>query len=248
MQRCWSYAAALALSVASFGATAADLVVIESSAAGVKVGSMVAAGAILSVPDKAKVVLASESGQIVTVSGPFQGPPPVKEGASGGGRIAAALSSLVRENQKDSSSVGAVRAAGVDWRTETAATAADALAIDVVEGGEACVYNAEGVELIRNPSSPAAAVTILSLESGESVSLDWPKGALRQPWPKKLPVADGGTYVIEEGGQSGAVMTTVHLLPASGASSEIERVAQLAESGCSNQAKALLTVMTKGAK
>jgi hypothetical protein len=212
------------------------------------VGSVVASSASLSVPDKAKVVMAAESGQIVTVNGPFQGPPQVKEGGAGGSRIVAAISSLVRENVRDSSSVGAVRAADVDWRSETAKTARDALAIDVSEGGDACVYDPAAAELARNPSAPAAAVSILSVDGGDTVTLAWPKGALRQPWPKEMPLNDGASYMIDQGGQSEAAMTTVHVLQAGAAASDIEKVAQLADSGCTQQAKVLLTVMAKAAK
>ena len=248
MRPYWPYAMAFTLTVTAFAARAEDLVVIDSTAAEVKVGAVVASGASITVPDKARVVLAAESGQIITLTGPFQGVPPSKAADGASGRVLTAISSLVKQSENETSSVGAVRAADVKWRAEAAKSLQDVLAIDVADGGDVCLYDANAAALTRNPASPPGTVTIHAMDGDAMAKFDWPKGALLQPWPKQLPLGDGKAYVIEVSGQSEAAMTTVHILPPDKASSDLQRAAQLADSGCDGQAKLLLKVMAKSAK
>jgi hypothetical protein len=63
-------------------------------------------------------------------------------------------------------------------------------------------------------------------------------------WPKDVPLIDGGSYLIQEDGHSGAAITTVHLLMAQPGRSELQRIAELAESGCTSQARLWLRMLT----
>ena len=248
MRRYWPTAITLAFAMAGFAARAEPLVVIESNAPALAVGTVVADGASVTLPDKARVVLAGESGQLVTLTGPFNGVPPAKKTCDSGGRVLTAISSLVNTNKNETGSVGAVRAADVAWRSDTAKSLQDVLAVDVANGGDVCLYDANAGALVRNPASPPGTVTIHAMDGDQTAKFDWPKGAMREPWPKDLPLGDGKAYIIEVTGQSEAAMATIHVLPAGKATSDLQRAAQLADNGCSDQAKLLLTVMAKGAK
>ncbi|HUN50302.1 MAG TPA: hypothetical protein VMU42_04275 [Candidatus Sulfotelmatobacter sp.] len=236
------------LALTAAPALAEDFVVVESSAPTIAAGAQIASGSAVTVPDKARVVLLAASGQIVTLNGPFQGVPAATGGAGGDSRLLTAVASLVHANTQESGSVGAVRAADVQWRAATIKAPHDVFAIDASDGGDACLDDPEHAMLTRNPSDPAGSMTIHAMDGDATAKVEWPASTARMPWPKELKLADGATYVIEPPGQASAAMTTVHLLPAAPAQSDIERVKQLTDAGCTDQAKLLLGVIIKAAQ
>jgi hypothetical protein len=68
------------------------------------------------------------------------------------------------------------------------------------------------------------------------------------PWPAALPIADGDAFVFEQTGDNAAAIVTVHVLPAKSGASDLDRVAQMAEAGCRDQARLLVAVIAKAAK
>src|SRR5271156_6541226 len=82
-------------------AQAEDFVVVESSAPALAAGAAIASGSAVTVPDKARVVLLAASGQIVTLTGPFQGVPAAAAGGAGDSRLLTAVASLVHSNQQE---------------------------------------------------------------------------------------------------------------------------------------------------
>jgi hypothetical protein len=238
------FVAAMMVGIASVAAE--DFVVIESTGAPkIAEGSMLSGGQTVTVPEKGRVVLAGDSGRMVTLAGPFSGPV-AQPGPAGDGRVLTALASLVRKKETDQSAVGAVRNADVTWRKETATSLADVVAIDTGDGGDTCLYDPTKAELLRAPTDAAPRVNILNATSGAGAMVEW-GAARRAPWPKALPIEDGESYVFEQPGKATAAVVTVHVLP-NQAASDIGRVAQLADAGCDGQARLLLAVIAKPAK
>jgi hypothetical protein len=234
------------LGAVSFPAVSAELLVIESNEPAVAVGTLLPGGATVKVADKRRVVLVDPAGKTVTLNGPFDGAPPQVE-AKGDGRLLTALASLVRRKGEETGSVGAVRAIDAGWRSEWAKDLKDVLTIDPTSGGNACVYDAGKAELVRNPLNPVAPALVLDSETGETAPLEWKQGLDRLSWPSAVPVADGRSYVFEQPGKPTATILTLRVLRARGGASDIERVAQLAEAGCDEQARLLLRVIGKSA-
>jgi hypothetical protein len=248
MMRPWKLAA-LALGLWATGIVptrAEDLVVVESSAPAIAAGATIASGSAIAIPDKARVVLLAATGQIVTLTGPFQGVPAAASGAADS-RLLTAVASLVHSNQQESGSVGAVRAADVQWRADTVKVPHDVFAIDVSNGGDSCLDDLGKAVLTRNPSDPAGTVTIHAMDGDATATVAWPAATARMPWPAALKLADGASYVIEPPGQGSAAIATVHLLPGA-PTSDIQKVTQLVEIGCTDQAKLLLGALVKASK
>jgi hypothetical protein len=233
--------------LASATVRAEDFVVVESSAPTLAAGAQVASGASVTVPDKARVVLLAASGQIVTLTGPYQGVP-AAGGGGGDSRLLTAVASLVHSNQQESGSVGAVRAADVQWRADTIKAPHDVFAINASDGGDSCLDDLGTAMLTRNPSAPAGIVTIHAMDGDAKATVTWPAATARVPWPAALKLADGASYVIEPPDQASAAVATIHLLPPGAPKGDIERVTQLVEIGCTDQAKLLLGVLVKAAK
>lgn len=244
----WAWAWVLIAAIASSAARAEDFIVIDSSAPDVPVGSALASGAAIAVPDKDRVVLVGASGRVVTLSGPFQGVPASAAAGPANNQVFAAVKSLVGGDRKDSSSVGVARAADVKWRADITKTLTDVTAIDASDGGEACLYDPAKAELIRKPWGGPGTVTLHALEGGASAPVQWPHSAAPLPWPATMPLADGHSYAIELQGQPVIVVTTIHLLRPDPGASDIDRVAQMAEKGCTDQARLLLSLVAQTSK
>jgi hypothetical protein len=248
MQRMSAIAVALIVGLSAFAARADDYVVVESSAPGIKVGTEMSASAGLTVPDKARVVLLRADGQMVTVNGPFKGVTVSTPSGASDSRLYVAITTLVRSGQQeDNVRVAAVRATDTGWRSTQAKTERDILAIDTIEGGDTCLSDPATAELVRSPSARGN-VTILAMRSTGSVTVTWPADNHRMPWPKEVPLADGGSYVIEQEGRASAAITTVHVLPKEPGRSDLQRIAQLAEKGCTSQARLWLRMITESRK
>ncbi len=239
--------AATALGFAAAPAFAADYVVVESSVPALAAGSAVASDQPLDLGANARVVLLNSSGQMMTVTGPFKGPPPAaKDSAQAAGgdtvKLVANLLAGHTENQ-----LGAVR--GVEWRADAVKTAPDALAVDASSGNEPdmCVFDPRAAEIIHDPGK-AGAMTVQSMSTGAEAKVQWQKDMLRQPWPAALQLTDGDILTFVPDGAEQAVTVNIHVLPPQAGASDVERALQMAREGCNDQAKSLLTVTAKSAK
>ena len=226
-------------------ARAEDYVVVESSAAEIKTGSMIATGTTLTIPDKARVVLMSGSGKTVALNGPFKGAPPAGDGSGDSSALRAVVAMLGSDDQRQTP--GAVRAADVAWRNDVVKTFKDVVAVDATDGGDVCLYDPAAAQVTHNPAKPGTMI-IHATDGDVAATLTWPAATALMPWPKQLKIEDGTTFLIEQPDQSEAALATIHLLSADKAKSDIERVAQMAEAGCKDQAHLLLAVIAKTAK
>ena len=245
MLRHWPVLTILLLLGGGLAARAEDYVVVESSAADIKTGTTIGAGATLTIPDKARVVLMSGSGKTVALTGPFKGAPPADAGAGNSAALKAVVAMLGSDDQRQVP--GAVRAADVAWRADITKSLTDVVAIDATDGGDVCLYDAATAQVTHNPAK-AGAMIIHSTDGDAAATVTWPAQTAVLPWPKALKLTDGSTFLIEQPDQSDAAMATIHLLPADKAKTDIERVAQMAEAGCKDQAHLLLAVIAKTAK
>jgi len=104
------------------------------------------------------------------------------------------------------------------------------------------------VRLMRKPSNRPSKVTIHDRYGSALAAIPWPQDAASLPWPAQVPIADGQSYLIELEGQSELIKTKIHLLRESSSASSVERVAQLADSGCKVQARLLLILLATTSK
>jgi hypothetical protein len=249
----WAWVLLLIGGLAASVARAEEFVVIDASGSDKPIGTVFASGAVVTVPDHGRLVLLGASGQVVSLTGPFEGVPSAKPAGSANNRVFAAIASLVHTDQKETTP-GAVRStedpaiARIKWRIDSAKTLTDVLAIDTSNGGETCLYDLTSVRLIRKPSSRPSKVTIHDRNGGALAAIPWPQDAASLPWPAQVPIADGASYLIELEGQAALVKTTIHLLSESSSATSVERVAQLADRGCKDQGRLLLVLLARASK
>jgi hypothetical protein len=227
-------------------ARAQEYVVIESSVAALASGTKISSGTALDIPAQGRVVLLASNGQVQAVQGPYQGPPPAAPGSGGGGasgmiNVVAALATASNARQE----VGVARA--IDWRADALKSPDDALAIDVSDGGDICVFDPAHASVIHDPSA-AGTMDVQSMGDGSQATLTWPKGTLQQPWPVALKMNDGDMFSFAQKGADQAAMATIHVLTAPPGATDVEHAVLMAQAGCQDQAKRLLAIVAKTAK
>ena len=250
MRRRLAAAAVLAacLGAVPLPAGAEGLVVIDSSAPALPAGTTVDTGASIEVPAGQRIVLASQSGQVMTINGPYKGAPPATAAAGGAGseNVLKILPTLLGSADQRQAA-GVVRATDAAWRQEGVKSLADVMAINGTDGGDICLYDPAAAMLVHNPSRQGR-MTIEPMNGGDKVTVEWPQDTRVLPWPAALPIADGDAFMFEQAGDTGAAIATLHILPQKPDASELDRAAQLAEAGCRDQARLLVTLVANSAK
>ena len=214
-------------------AAAQDLVVIASSASGIKAGQMIKSGAALDVPAGANVTLVSQSGKTITLKGPFSGVPGGGGGGGGDKSLVASLSKLMSASGSKSAALGTMRS-GVAKEPDTP------WAVDVGRSGTHCVSAGGPVTLWRGDAAKSSSIRIKNMTAGAKATVTWPAGAKTLDWPAQTTLADGNTYLLRIKGKKSATKITLHLVPAELPSAPHKAV-WMAEKGCVKQAKHLLS-------
>lgn len=223
----------LGLLLMTVHAAAQDLVVIASSASGIKTGQMVKSGAALDVPAGANVTLVSQSGKTIMLKGPFSGVP----GGGGGGdkSLVSSLSKLLSASGSKSASLGAMRS-GIAKEPD------NPWAVDIGRSGTHCVPAGGPVTLWRGDAAKASSIRIKNMTAGAKAELAWPAGAKTLGWPAEATVADNNTYLLRLKDKKSATKVVLHLVPAELPSAPHKAV-WMAEKGCVKQAKHLLSAL-----
>jgi len=219
------------VSVFAFPVAAAELVVLQSTAAGLTPGKVVKSDAPIEVPAGASVTLVSESGKMVTLNGPHSGPPGIGA-AGGGGDLVASLSGLL-SGGKEKASLGVVRSAGKKEPPE------DPWVIDTSKSGQHCVAAAGAVKLWRANGAKHGIVTLKNLDDKTKTSAEWPGGTNTLDWPAAVSRVEGARYLVGMKGSRAKKKFTLHLVPGD-LPSDLHKAAWMAKKGCEAQAKRLL--------
>jgi len=222
----------LGLLLMTVHAAAQDLVVIASSASGIKAGQMVKSGAALDVPAGADVTLVSQSGKTIMLKGPFSGVPGGGAGGGGDKSLVSSLSKLLSASDGKSAALGTMRA-GVPKEPSSP------WAVEVGRSGTHCVPADGPVILWRGDAAKASSIRIKNMTAGAKAEIAWPAGAKTLAWPAEATVADGNTYLLRLKDNKTASKVTLHLVPAELPSAPHKAV-WMAEKGCDKQAMHLL--------
>ncbi len=227
---------AAAPSTGSAAGAGAAFVVISSTADALKKGDRVAPSQAISVPTGTRVVLMDAAGKVMTVRGPFNGPPGTGESSGIIGRLSEALSQSSDAPRR----IGAFR--GVGKGIGLSGGMVDPWAIDTAQSGNWCVAAERGVVMAGGPTG-ADSVTVEMLPSGPKANVPWPKSQTNVQWPASVPVKNGATYQIRYGATTTSV--TLHLLERKTASPG-QVALWMAERGCQSQASAMIDSLERG--
>lgn len=225
-----AFGASLVAMAMAAPAMASDMVVIQSSGTPLAQGTMIDGSQTLTLAEGASVTLISSDGTPVTLSGPYTGTPASSAAGNGNSGVATAIAGLFSGPKTSTASLGAVRAAK-DVQAE--AKAPEPWVVSVEGSGNRCIEN--GPTTLWRASGDKAAK--LTLNDGiRKASAPWPAGKTKMSVPAGY-FKDGKTYTAAiEGGE--AVELQVHVVP--GNLSTVEKVAFMANKGCSDQAISLL--------
>ena len=208
-------------------ASAGDLVVLDSNMFGLQAGDVVDGTQQLEIPDGKRLMLISESGEVMELDGPYSGVP--EAGGGGGGGLVAALSDLILSEGTDDSSLGAVRASVAD-------NVKDPWLIDITRDGDHCVA-ADGAAIMWR-RSPDLFSSIRVSDGKKAAKAPWPEEHATLAWPPPIDRTDGATYGITLDDEL-KVTIVLHVVP-----NEVEgdprRAAWMAKAGCKQQALLLL--------
>lgn len=219
-------------------ANAQNFVVISSTAAGISVGQIVGATQEISIPTAKKVVMVNEKGKTATLKGPFKG---TVGGEAGGekSRALTVLASLVRTTQRDTKSVGAIRAAGI--RSED-----QAMMVNLSETGDYCLVDDNPPTLTRYKTETAETVELVATRGGKAVTIPWPKNTLVMDWPAEIDSKDGDVLLGRLGNEKSRKMIRLHRM-GDKYPNRIEMVLAMAEKECLEQARMMLALIRNSA-
>lgn len=225
----------LILMTVAFSANAVDLVVISSSAPELKPGQIVNSGEPLQIPEGATVTLVSNSGKTISLKGPHKGPSGFISVGTDDTRLISSLAGLMSGSGKETTSLGTIRSIG---RAPPPPT--DPWAIDVGKSGDHCVPAKGPVTLWRAKGAVKKIFSLKNLSGRSKSQTDWPADASILKWPAKVRLKDGARYLARFKGSRAARKFVLHLVP-DHLPSDAHRAAWMAEKGCRNQAKRLLS-------
>ena len=211
-------------------AVAGELVVLDSTVPGFKVGQVIDSAKPLSLPAGTRLSVIGGDGAVKALKGPFSGIP-VGSGGATDPSLIASLAKLIENQGSESMSLGVTRAAD--------ATRPTVWAVNALSTGDHCVLAGSPPILWRHKSRKPAKLTIRNLADKSKVTVPWPAGASQVPWPADMPRRDRGDYLVKVSTKLSAARLTLHVVPAD-LPSDAHRAVWVAERGCRGQARALL--------
>ena len=186
---------ALAAVLVAATAARADLHVIESGVAAIKVGSLLADRDSITIPAGAQIRVVLPSGKTQTVRGPFTGT--VAELAKGQPRnegVLTWLEDFLKTGGATEATPGATRSIGREAPKSRLGFSWSAVPVTV--DGSVCIEKGARLQLVRAPSLPAERVAVVDAASSERGEAQWEAGSDRAAWPANLAPRPDGTYHI----------------------------------------------------
>jgi Domain of unknown function (DUF4384) len=218
-------AAATVVAIAARPAVAADAVLLASTVPGYVPGMVVAENDRLSVPDGASATLLFQSGEMLRLSGPFEGTLGQQK-AKPGETSVSMLADMFRSHGVDATVIGGTRSTG----TTRPVGGIDDVLVDAQHSGTYCIDQTTSVWITR-PVGDARVYAVR--RKGSSRTLAWPAGAERAEWPGDVPIDDASQFEIATDGTARATVT-FRAMP-SGAASIPAAVASAILLGCHDQ-------------
>lgn len=216
----------------------ADYVVLQSYAAGYTVGQVLAGDGGLSLGENERVVLLSDHGDVIEVSGPHDGAPKGAEARDVD--IRNALAQLIVNADSMHTTLGSTRASRTGG---SAPPHRDAWYLDPFLTGNQCVLDGADTQFWREDTK--AALSLLMQQPGREGDgvVDWAAGEATAAWPENLPLVDGELYVLRRPGWLENAMIRIVVLEPGIAASGTATIAWLAINGCREQASILLAAL-----
>jgi hypothetical protein len=228
--------AAIGMCVAA-GASAAEIVVLESTVPRFPAGQTMSESTAIELAAGEIVVIVTEDARLVRLEGPYKGPavgaPPDPSA------VRKALERLVSADEPRVGGVGAVRGdaddrAAVDTRPEPWLVHSEL-------GGEQCALRGRSIGLWREDPSRSGSAQITDTATNAAATVRWSEGAQRAAWPEQgLAAVDDRIYLVRFEGVDRSTAVRLRLLAASVTGNSQAAAAWLAAKGCTAQARIVM--------
>ena len=190
------FALAVAFVCAAFSSTAsAQVIVIQSTADGLKTGTTIGNDQTITIRAGKQAVFVLPSGSTRTVSGPFDGKAAdLTKGVKANPSLLAAVKQYVKTGGSNQRAVGAVRSVApvalarplpFSWH-----------AVPASADGDYCIEKGAKVSLVRAQASRAQTVTIINLQTKRRSQTAFEANQTSIPWPDDMNLDAGATYAI----------------------------------------------------
>ena len=220
----------------ALAAAAGDtLVVVEVRGAALQPGQEVDGAQKMTLLDGQLVTLLSQTGQMIKLRGPMDGPPLAGASAEGPTTMAA-LEALVTQKLTRVEKAGVVRAGPGQ------VVPPDPWLIDVSRSGSRCLPQGAAIMLWRPSAVTAEPLIISPGDCSWRAQVQLAAGEDRAPLPRAVPVRARATYAATLGGK--AATLTLHSIPPAITTGAM-RAAWMSEMGCDGQALALMKTLDK---
>lgn len=240
MSRLFQILAAIVALSLPIALSAAPVVVLSSTVAGLAPGSIIDGADPVDIPAGGVVMINDSTGATRTLVGPYSGP----IGESGGDEtasrnsVASGLSRLIASREEEQAKLGAVRAAPAQIVDR-----ADLLT--VANSADQCILPGVTARLWRPGTMDAdSRLTIEAVESGQTAATTWRRGETVIDWPADLGLRDGERYRIRLDVAPRTVELALRIAPA-GLSDPAAQAAWLFEAGCRRQALQALAALSQ---
>lgn len=231
----------LGMFIGHAAASGAQFVIVESTAARLPPGSIVDAAKPLTLVAGERLALVGEDGAVVRLQGPSSGLPiPSDSSASGERRVVQALSRLFASEQQAPrwAAWGGFRGNEAPQGLE-AATPSDVWAWNLYRSDVLCAPAGIEPSLWRPDTDRDRRIVLLHLSTGKEAEAEFAAGQETVPWPKAVPLLDGGEYSVRDASNLWERRLTLRIIPA-GEGRSIQQIAWMSDAGCLRQARLLV--------
>lgn len=219
--------------------SAAQLVVVESTASKLPPGSIVDAAKPLTLAPGDRLALVGEDGTMIRLQGPSSGVPVAGDGPAGGDMgVVQALSRLFAANQPSASAWGTFRG-NETLQGREAANPTEVWAWNLYRSDNICVPAGVEPSLWRADAANDQGVVLLHLSTGKEAEVEFAAGQQSALWPKAVPLLDGGEYAVRDSSNLWERRLNVRIIPA-GETGDIRQIAWMSDAGCLRQARLMV--------
>jgi len=241
MVRILALVSVLAMFVGHADASGGQLVIVESTAAKLPPGSVVDAAKPLTLTVGERLALVGEDGTVVRLQGPFSGLPfPADSSASDERGVVQALSRLFAPDQPAPAwaAWGGFRG-NEALQGREAANPTEVWAWNLYRSDIICAPAGIEPSLWRPDAGRDQRVVLLHLSTGKEAEVEFAAGQQSVPWPKAVPLLDGGEYAVRDAGNLWERRLTLRVIPA-GERRDIRQIAWMSDAGCLRQARLMV--------
>ena len=225
------------------GAAGRQLIIIDSNVPRLTPGAIVETSQPLALSKGERLTLVGDDGMIVHLQGPASGPPAIGDAAPArDDGVVHALSRLFSSDVAPPTKGGWGGFRGDDSSQARDSGPGDVWAWNVYRSDSICVPAGTEPSLWRPDAAGEQSVVVLHISTGKEAEVALPAGQNSAPWPRSVPLLDGGEYAVRDPRSLWERRLVIRVIPV-GEISTVHQVAWMSDAGCFRQARVLVRAL-----